>query len=268
MEAAVKRLGDGPFRVLAGGTDLYPAGAGAALVGDVVDLTALPDLRGIRPEGGGLRIGACTTWSDIAEAGLPPALAGLQAAARQVGGRQVQNSGTLGGNLCNASPAADGVPPLLTLEAEVELTSARGTRRLGLADFLIGPRKTALAADEIMSAVILPEAALQGQGHFEKLGARAYLVISIAMVAARVEVEGGKIRRLALAVGSCGPVARRLPGLEAALVGLPLTEAAGRVSETDLAAVLSPIDDIRATAGYRLGAATELVRRVLRQGVA
>ncbi len=114
LETALARLAQGGT-VLAGGTDLYP---GAGLAGDVLDITGITGLRGLT-WGDGLRIGGCTTWSDIAEADLPPALTGLQQAARMVGGRQVQNAGTIAGNLCNASPAADGVPPLLTLGAEV-----------------------------------------------------------------------------------------------------------------------------------------------------
>ena len=116
-------------RVLAGGTDLYPS-AGVSLAGPIVDLTGIADLQGIKMQDGQLRIGACTTWSSIASARLPAALIALQQAALQVGGRQIQTAGTLGGNLCNASPAADGVPPLLVLGAEVELASPAGTRRL------------------------------------------------------------------------------------------------------------------------------------------
>lgn len=264
MREALELLSARPCRVLAGGTDLYPL-TGAELGGDVLDLTALSDLRGIRTDPGGLRIGACTSWSEIAETPLPAALAGLQAAARQIGGRQVQNSGTIGGNLCNASPAADGVPPLLVLEAEVELVSPRGSRRMALADFLLGPRRTALAAGEILAAVILPDSALRGTSTFLKLGARAYLVISITMAALRWELEGGRFRRLSLAVGACSPTARRLHGLEAALTGLPPSEAAARVTEAALSADLAPIDDIRATGAYRLTAAAELLRRGLRE---
>lgn len=248
-------------RVLAGGTDLYP-GAGDQLSGDVLDLTAIPALRGIISGPDGLRIGSCTTWSDLAEATLPPALTALQQAARQVGGRQVQNAGTLGGNLCNASPAADGVPPLLALEAAVELTGPEGTRSLPLGQFITGPRRTALQPGEILTAITLPSPALTGRSAFVKLGARAHLVISIAMAAARISLEQGRITQAALAVGSCGPVACRLPQLEAAIIGLTLAEALDQITPAALDA-LSPIDDIRATAAYRREAAAELVRRAV-----
>ncbi|MCB6177083.1 FAD binding domain-containing protein [Rhodobacter sp. Har01] len=247
-------------RVLAGGTDVYP-GQGARIAGPVVDLTALPGFRGITRDAGGLRIGACTRWTDLAEAALPPACAALQQAARQVGGRQIQNAGTLGGNLCNASPAADGVPPLLALEAEVELVSVTGPRRVPLSAFLLGPRKVDLRPGEVLAAVCVPQAALAGVSAFEKLGARAYLVISIAMAAVRLEVAGGAITRAAVSVGACGPVALRLAPVEAALVG-PVQGAVDRARAADFSA-LSPIDDVRATAAYRRSAAVELVARAV-----
>ncbi len=253
-------------RALAGGTDLYPL-AGARLAGPVVDLAALPGLSGLSLGADGLRIGACTTWSAVAEADLPPACRALQQAARVVGGRQIQNAGTVGGNLCNASPAADGVPPLLALDAGVELASASGTRRLPLAQFLLGPRRTALAAGEVLTAVHVPAAALSGRSDFQKLGARAYLVISIAMVAVRLAVADGRITAAAVAVGACSPVARRLAGVEAALLG-PVAGAAGRVDPASVAAALDPIDDVRATAAYRRQAAAELIRRAVTEVLA
>ncbi|MEC9435558.1 MAG: FAD binding domain-containing protein [Pseudomonadota bacterium] len=250
--------------VLAGGTDLFAMTARPGLAGPVLDLTGCAALQGLSCGPDGLRIGAATTWTEVAEARLPAACAGLRAAARQVGSRQIQNRGTVGGNLCNASPAADGVPPLLTLDAEVELASVRGTRRLPLAAFLHGPRATALAGDELLTAVILPSAALAGRGGFEKLGARAHLVISIAMAAARLETSAGRVTAAALALGACGPVAARLPEVEAALVGRPADATlAGAVTDAAVAAAIAPIDDIRADAAYRRRAAAEILRRAV-----
>ena len=245
-------------RVLAGGTDLYP---GAGLAGDVLDISDVLALRGIT-RGDGLRIGAAVTWSEIAEADLPPACVALQMAARAVGGRQVQNAGTLAGNLCNASPAADGVPPLLILGAQVELASLRGVRRLDLADFLLGPRKTALQSDEILVAVHVPLAALAGRSVFMKLGARAYLVISIASVAVRLVMQAGVVTQAFVAVGACSAVAKRLPLVEAALIGVPVRQLRDAVRAAQMAA-LAPIDDVRATAEYRVEAAAELVARAV-----
>lgn len=264
LAEALGLLADGRRTVLAGGTDLYPATRAQALPGDVVDLGAIAALDGI-DHAEGLRIGAGVTWSDLAEAPLPPSLRALQQAALQVGGRQIQNAGTLAGNLCNASPAADGVPPLLILGAEVELASARGNRRLPLEAFLTGPRRTALQPGEILQAIHIPAAALHGRSAFLKLGARAYLVISIAMVAVRIVARAGCVAEAQVAVGACSGVARRLPAVEAALHGAPLAEAALRVRQADVAAALSPIDDIRASAAYRVVAATELVARAVHE---
>lgn len=262
---ALRLMAEGSWRVMAGGTDLYP-GAGAYLAGSLLDVTALPGFSGIT-QGDGLRIGAATPWSAIAAADLPAACRALQQAAVQVGGRQIQNAGTVGGNLCNASPAADGVPPLLALDAEVELLSAGGPRRLDLKRFLLGPRKVALAPGEILAAIVIPDTALRGRSAFLKLGARTHLVISIAMVAARMVVEQGRVSEAAVAVGSCSAVAVRLPLVEAALRGSAVDEAVGKVSAADVQQALAPIDDVRATAAYRREAAVELVRRAVAEAL-
>lgn len=265
LDAALRLMAALRPTVLAGGTDLFPATQRPALTGPVLDITAIAGLSGIAETDGGMRIGAATRWSAIAGAPLPAALEALRQAAREVGAVQIQNAGTIGGNLCNASPAADGVPPLLACGAEVELASPRGRRRLPLAAFITGPRRTALAPDEIMTAVILPRAGLAGRSAFLKLGARRHLVISIAMVAVRVECAGGRIGRAAIAVGACSAVARRLPAVEAALAGQPLE--APVIDPAAVAAALAPIDDVRASAEYRSLAAAELIGRALAMAI-
>ena len=265
LTEALAGLAAPDLRILAGGTDLYPAVQGAALGGTVMDIAGLPELRGISRVGGGVRIGACTTWTQVMQADLPPALDALRQAARQVGGWQIQNAGTIGGNLCNASPAADGVPPLLACDAQVELAGPDRTRHVALADFIIGPRRTTLHQGEVVVAVLIPAAGLQGRSVFLKLGSRAHLVISIAMVAARVVVRDGVVAAAALAVGSASPVARRLPRVEASIVGVPVNRMV--IDDTMVAAALSPIDDVRATAAYRAGAAATLLRRALAKAV-
>jgi len=168
------------------------------------------------------------------------------------------------GNLCNASPAADGVPCLLALDAEVELSSAQGSRRIPLSAFITGNRSTARAAQELLTAIVVPDAATGARSAFLKLGARRYLVISIVMAGFVIEPDGGTVGRARIAVGACSPVARRLGALEAALAGQPLGAALGDTVEArHLAEVLSPIDDVRGSAAYRDGAAVELVRRGL-----
>jgi len=248
-----------PVRPLAGGTDLYPALTGAFVAPkalDWMDISGLTALRGVSPT----RIGALATWTDVARAHLPPAMRALAQAARQVGGRQIQNRGTVLGNLCNASPAADGVPPLLILDAEIELASAAGLRRLKLEDFLLGNRRTARRADELAVALHLP-ALPDAESRFEKLGARRQLVISIVMAAGLLRVTEGRVVEARVAVGSCSAVARRLRGLEAALAGAPLAEAAAILAAAPLD--LAPIDDIRGSADYRLVAARSLAARSL-----
>lgn len=160
------------------------------------------------------------------------------------------------------------VPCLLALDAEVELASAHGVRRLPLEDFIVGPRRTALNPGEIVTSVHVPRSALEGRSRFLKLGARRYLVISIAMVAVRLVVEDGRVGDAAVAVGACSAVATRLPQVEAALTGLAADHTlADAISEDVVCAVLSPLDDIRATAGYRGHAATELLRRAVTDAV-
>lgn len=248
--------------LLAGGTDHYAARVGERRDEDILDLTGVAALRGIRRARGGWRIGATTTWTEVIGARLPAAFDGLKLAAREVGGVQIQNTGTVAGNLCNASPAADGVPPLLALDAQVELCSASGTRTLPLEDFFLGPRRTALQPGELLAAVHIPGPGSESRSHFLKLGARKYLVISIAMAAAVIESKDGVVRAARIAVGACSPVARRLPALEAALIGRRLN--ADMVQPEHLAP-LSPIEDVRASCGYRSDAALVLVRRLLEE---
>lgn len=265
LEDALEWLAAERPLVMAGCTDIYPLHQTPALDGPLLDITGLDELRGITAAEGWRRIGAATSWSDIIRAGLPPAYDGLIAAAREIGGVQIQVSGTIGGNLCTASPAGDSIPCLMTLDAEIELASQRGRRRLPLADFLTGARQTARDGDELVIAIHVPEQAEAGHAGFEKLGARRYLVISIAMAAARLVVSGGRIASAAIAVGACAPVAVRLGEIEAALHGLACSEAEPwlRDNMAGIMAALSPIDDVRGTAGYRREAAAELVTRLV-----
>jgi len=254
-------------QIVAGGTDFYPARVGKPLydrdVACVLDLTAVRELRGIREEVTQVRIGALTSWTAIAEAALPAQFFCLQAAAREVGGRQIQNRGTIGGNLCNASPAADGVPALLALGAEIELASRGGKRTLALSDFILGPRKIDLRPDEIASAILIPKSKGAAHSSFVKLGARKYLVISIVMAAGYLDVVGSRIVEARIAIGSCSPVALRLPALEAALKGEVAISNLARLVKPEHLAPLAPIDDVRASADYREEAALVVVRRLL-----
>jgi CO/xanthine dehydrogenase FAD-binding subunit len=252
-----------PVTVLAGGTDFYPARVGRMIDEDVLDITAIAALRGVREDEGGWHIGATTTWSELVEARLPPLFDGLKQAAREIGGRQIQNTGTIAGNLCNASPAADGAPCLLALDAELEIAGPAGVRRLSVADFLLGVRRTALMPGELVIALHVNRPEHPARSAFVKLGARRYLVISIAMAAGVIEEHDGRVAAARIAVGACSPVARRLPALEAALIGAPLDRQFGERLDPAHLAPLSPIDDIRGSAAYRSEVVATLLRRLL-----
>ena len=262
---ALEILGTDDRRILAGGTDFYPALRDRPVTFDTLDISRVRGLRGVERTDGGWRIGATTTWTDIVRAQLPRCFDGLKASAREIGSIQIQNAGTLAGNLCNASPAADGVPPLLTLDSRVEIASVSGSRVLPLEAFITDVRETALRPGEMVVAVLVPHQPDGARSAFRKLGSRSYLVISIAMVSALLAPGAdGTVERARIAVGSCSPVASRLPALEAALIGAPFEpEALGARVRPEHLAPLSPIDDVRATASYRLEAVEELLRRAL-----
>lgn len=251
-------------RIIAGGTDVYPSLAQGATPGVFLDVSQIGGLRGLNRTDTGLQIGAATTWTDIATANLPPAYNALQQAARVVGSIQIQNTATIAGNICNASPAADGVPPLLALDAQVNLASkARGPRTIQLSEFLLGVRKTAMEPDEIVLSISVPHPPRHAGSQFEKLGSRKYLVISIAMVAAVVAVDpAGVIEDARIAVGAASAVAQRLPALERACIGRAPSDI--QIDPRTLS-TLSPIDDSRGTADYRMVAVAELCQRAIRK---
>jgi N-methylhydantoinase B len=265
QEALAVRAG-ADVTIIAGGTDVYPAKAARAGWGDmrhkdVLDISVITELRGISDRGNHWRIGALATWTDLMRAELPPLFDGLRSAAKEVGGVQIQNRGTIAGNICTASPAGDGAPNLLALDARIELVSQAGTRIVAMNGFIDGYRHTQCRADEIVTAILVPKRGATARSHFLKLGARKYLVISIVMVAGVIETDAAGILTSArLAIGSCSAVPQRLPALEAALVGQPV--AANLVTAQHLDH-LTPIDDIRGSGTYRRHAALALTRDLL-----
>lgn len=262
VDEALAVLAAGESRILSGGTDFYPALGDRAVQGSVLDISSLKDLRGITKENNHYRIGGLTTWTDVINAPLPLGFNALKAAAREVGSVQIQNRGTVAGNLCNASPAADGVPPLLAFDAEVELISQLQMRRLPLAEFIVGNRKTKLRKNEMVSAVLIPCDMENAASIFLKLGSRRYLVISISMVVVMLQYSDEKVQKARIAVGSCSAVAQRLRQLENDLVGASARQASTKLKPEHLTP-LSPIDDLRASAIYRLDASFRLVQRAI-----
>jgi CO/xanthine dehydrogenase FAD-binding subunit len=264
LEEAVEALWQSGGEVLAGGTDFYPALGERIPTKPVVDITRVRELRGITSRPDSFRIGGGTTWTEVIKTPLPRCFDALKAAAREIGSVQIQNRGTVAGNLCNASPAADSVPALLVVDAEVELASRDAIRRVPVKDFILGNRKTVRRSDEILSAVIVPRTLENAASAFLKLGARRYLVISISMIAVVLDIKSERIQQVRVAVGSCSERAQRLTELEQELIDAPLGKVAELVAARHVQ-VLSPINDVRATADYRLDSALTLVRRALQQ---
>jgi CO/xanthine dehydrogenase FAD-binding subunit len=263
LDEALGALAERPWTMLAGGTDVYPANVGRPIVDDVLDVTDLPSLRAIDVSGGAVRIPSLATWTDVVRADLPRAFDGLKSAARSIGGVQIQNRGTVAGNLCNASPAADGLPNLMALDARVELASVAGSRQVPVGEFVVGNRRTVRRPDELVTAILLPVPSATARSTFLKLGSRAYLVISIASVAAVIDVDDGRVISARIVVGACSEVPLRIEAAEARLMGqVASASLADGIEPADLAE-LSPIDDVRGTAAYRRDAAVTLVRRAI-----
>ncbi|MEQ1805012.1 MAG: FAD binding domain-containing protein [Burkholderiaceae bacterium] len=263
---ALRSLGPGTHRLLAGGTDLYPACVGRGVDAPLLDLSRIQALRGIRREAQGWWFGATTTWADVQRAPMPPLFDALRQAAREIGGEQIQNTGTLGGNLCNASPAADGTPVWMALDALVVLQSTHGERRLPVVDFVLGNRRTARAPNELLTGIFVPQRSAQARSVFAKLGSRRYLVIAISMVALAIDVDSrGTVCTAGIAVGSCSATAKRLAALEARLLGVPRASLGQVALSARDVALLQPIDDVRASAAYRLDATATLLQRALQE---
>ena len=264
LSDALHALSEQRSTIIAGGTDFYPARVGKPLDEDVLDVTAIESLRAIEDGGDHYVIGATTTWTDLIREDLPDWFRAMKLAAKEVGGVQIQNAGTIVGNVCNASPAADGAPGLLALDASVVLASLSGERIIPITEFVLGNRRTARKPDEIVVGLRIPKCREDAKSTFLKLGARKYLVISIVMVSAVIEVSAeGMVDRCGVAVGSCSEVATRLQDLETELCGMPADDRLAGLVTTDHLAPLSPIGDVRGSADYRRDAALTLVRRAI-----
>jgi CO/xanthine dehydrogenase FAD-binding subunit len=250
--------------LLAGGTDLMVAMNGGRLRPDVViDTTRVPDLRDWTRDGRSIRLGAGVTYTRLL-AELGGDLPGLAMAARTVGSPQIRNRGTVGGNVATSSPAGDALPPLVAADAEVELASVAGIRRLPIAAFLTGPKRNALAPDEVVVALRIPATGAAQQ--FSKIGTRNAMVIAVASLA--IDVDPGS-RRVGVAIGSAGPTTLRAPVAEAFVAAAidwdrHEVDAAAAERFADLAAAAAlPIDDVRGTAAYRRHAIAVMARRTL-----
>ncbi|MDP2316575.1 MAG: xanthine dehydrogenase family protein subunit M [Pseudomonadota bacterium] len=259
-EALAQRAAHPDATVLAGGTDLMVfLELGSVNPPAILDLWGCTELRGISEDGHTL--GALSTWTDVAR---HPALpAALRDCARTVGAPQIQNRGTIGGNIVNASPAGDSLPMWLAMDAQFELASVRGVRQVPASAFWLGYRKTALAADELLTRVHLRPHA-DDRLHYRKVGTRLAQAISKVVLGARLRVVDGVVTEARVALGSVAPTPIRAHHVEAALVGRPLDAAAADAVAHDIA----PIDDIRSTADYRRTVAANVIRAWLRDEAA
>lgn len=254
LDQAIDLLAAMPhLRVVNGGTDvMVGVNAGTTNVDGWLNLRRVEDLRGIEHIDRGVRIGGGVTFAEI-ERALADEVPALAMAARTVGSRQIRSVGTIGGNLATASPAGDALPPLLVLDAEVDLISPRGMRTMRLNEFLVGPKRSACAPDELVAAVVLTD--WKGAQHFAKVGTRNAMVISICSLAARLDADRGQAR---VAAGSVGPTALALNDASSALLR---RDGADDFAEA-VAQSVSPIDDHRATADYRRTSVRVLARRI------
>lgn len=262
-EALALRAEHPDYMVLAGGTDLLVAGHRKPEPAGIIDLFGLADLVGVISEdGGAIRIGAATTYaqllaSELARAELPC----LVEASHEIGALQIQARGTIGGNLGTSSPVGDSLPPLLALDAEIELASTSGRRVVPYREFCTGYRKTALGADELIASVRIPPRPAGLVQHWRKVGTRRAQSISKVMLAATAVVKSGVIDHVRVAFGAVAAQPIRATACEQALLGAAPGPALSAAVRTALAAQITPIDDVRSTAAYRLGVAQNLIAR-------
>ena len=267
-EALAMLRDEGPLTPIAGCTDVYVnLQFGTARATRFLDLWPLDALRGIGEialpgtKRKGLRIGALTTYSDlIASPLIGKRLPMLAAAAREIGGRQIQNRGTLGGNIANASPAGDSLPVLAAVDATVVLISSDGDRRVPFNDFYTGYRTTVRRDGELIAAIEIPPIA--GKQWWRKVGTRRAQAISKVMMAAvRGRGDARPDDRVRIALGSVAPTVLRMHRVELALASGESIDVAERL----LAAEIAPIDDIRSTAAYRRRVSANLLQRFWRE---
>jgi CO/xanthine dehydrogenase FAD-binding subunit len=257
----------GVWQALAGGTDLMVLlEAGKLSHKKFLSLAKLVDFRGIEVVSGAVTLGALTTYTDIQRHPvLQEEFPLLCKAARETGGIATQNRGTLGGNIVNASPAADSPPALLVYDAEVELISEHGVRWLPYQGFHTGYKQMLIAPDELLRAIRLPRRASPWKQYYRKVGTRKAQAISKVCFAGTARIENGMIRDIRIALGSVAPIVLRAVKTETALRGRKITPEMIAGAQDSLAREITPIDDIRSTARYRLRVAQNLLAEFLAQ---
>jgi CO/xanthine dehydrogenase FAD-binding subunit len=255
----------GEWRAFAGGTDLMVLlEAGKLAHRRYLNIWNLAELRGISATDGEISVGALATYTDIRrDATLQREFPLLCRAAEETGGIATQNRGTLGGNIANASPAADSPPALLVYDAELELISAGGTRRVPYSAFHSGYKKMNLRADELIARIILPRGRAGWKSYYRKVGTRRAQAISKVCMAAALKLVDGEITDVRIALGSVAPSVIRATATENALRGKRLDSTAIAAARVSLASEIAPIDDMRSSARYRSRVAQNLLEEYL-----
>ncbi len=239
-------------KVLAGGTDLLVKMKMRVVEPKyVINIKKLKELSYIRDEGGEVRIGALTKWRELERSDvIMKYFPALYDAVKAMGGTQIRNMATIGGNLCNASPAADSAPPLMVLEARLILASREGEREVPITQFFKGPGKTVMRPDELLKEIIIPKPEPGTGSAFIKV-ARTAMDLAKISAATAVKVEDGRIKFARIAIGSAAPTPVRAWKTEEALKGKPFTPEVIRENVKLVETEISPIDDVRSTAFYR-----------------
>jgi CO/xanthine dehydrogenase FAD-binding subunit len=267
LQAVLSLLAGEPAQWLpiAGGTDVMVLYAAGKLPNrNLIDIWNIPELRQIEVFPDRILIGAACTYTKLrSDAIVSREFPLLATAASWTGGIANQNRGTLGGNIANASPAADSLPALLVYDAELTLISVRGERRVTYRHFHSGYKQTALAADELIRDISLPRRFAGYFSHARKVGARNAQAISKVCLAALGQIANGTIRDVRLALGSVAPIPLRLNETERALTGKKIDSSLIETARRGVVKEIQPIDDIRSTARYRAAVAGNLVAEFL-----
>ena len=255
----------GAWRPFAGGTDLMVLfEAGRLAHKRFFSVWHLKELQGVEVSDGHVTLGALTTYTQVLnDETMRREFPMLCQAARETGGVAIQNRGTLGGNIANASPAADSPPALLAYGAELELVSARGARRVPYADFHTGYKQTVMRSDELIARIRLPRPSAGAVHYYRKVGTRRAQAISKVCFAAFAEADGGRVGEIRMAFGSVAPVVLRCPLTEGVLKGREVDEEAVSEAAKQLEGEIAPIDDVRSTAPYRRRVAVNLLKDFL-----
>jgi len=260
----------GRIRVIAGGTDLMVLlNAHQLQAPEFLDIWKVDELRGVVEEENALRIGALTTYTQLIRSnGVQRFVPSLVSASRTVGAIQIQNRGTLGGNIVNASPAGDTLPVLAAYDAELEIGSARGVRTVMFDEFYNGYRSTVLQPDELLLSVRIPKLREGERDFFWKVGTRRAQAISKTVLATRVRMTGNVLEKISIGVGSVAPTVVRVTQTERLLNGSTVSGELIEEARQMIAREISPITDLRSTEHYRRTVTGNVLARLLKELVA